>query len=181
MQNKKLFVGLGAIVLLVGAAAFVAGRMLSMGVNPVDEGGSLPGNQRFTFSSSNNIVSAPELPSTRPEISGLYAGMKDNTMTVQVVSLDEGLGGAVGDSSVDVNSAPEVDVIITSKTIIYRDTTPVSANSAGSSSSIQQTVEESTLDFLSAPAMISVWGSKSGDRIVARVLLYSNSLTIRKP
>jgi len=180
MQNKKLLVGLGVIVLLVGAAAFIAGRMLSTAVNPVEEGGTLPGNQRFTFSSSN-IIPALELPSTRPEISGLYAEMKDNTMAVQIVSFDEGLGGTVGDSSVDVNSAPQIDVILTSKTIIYRDTTQASAISAGNSSPMQQTVEESTLDFLSPPAMISVWGNKNGDRIVARVLLYSNSLAIRKP
>jgi hypothetical protein len=181
MQNKKLFVGLGVIVLLVGAAAFIAGRMFNTAVKPVGEGGSLPGNQRFTFSSSNHIIPAPELPPTRPETNGLYAEMKDNIMAVQIVSLGEGLGGTVGDSSVDVNSAPQVDVILTSKTIIYRDTTQASAISAGNSSPMQQTVEESTIDFLSPPAMISVWGNKSGDRIVARVLVYSNSLAIRKP
>ena len=181
MQNKKLIITLGMLVMFIGAAAFFAGRMFNTGVGPIDEDRSLLSNQSFTFSSSNNIISAPELPTARPEVSGLYVEMKDNTMVVQIVSLDGGIGGIVGDSSVDINSAPQVDVILTGKTIIYRDITPANEISAGNSATVNQTVEESTLDHLSPPAMISVWGNQSGDRIVARILLYSNSLAIRKP
>jgi len=180
MQNKKLIINLSILVLLVGAAAFVAGRMFNGGVNPLAYDGSLPGSQRFTFS-SNSVVPAPELPTTKADVSGLYVEMKDNTMVIQIVSLDGGIGGIVGHSSVDVNSAPQVEIIITSKTIIYRDTTQASAISLGDNFTIQQKVEESSLDGLILPAMISIWGNESGDRIVAKVLLYSNSLAIRKP
>jgi hypothetical protein len=34
MQNKKLFIVLGLLLLLVGTAAFIAGRMLNRGVSP---------------------------------------------------------------------------------------------------------------------------------------------------
>jgi hypothetical protein len=42
MQNKKLFASLVILILLVGAAAFIAGRMFNTRVNPAGEDGSLP-------------------------------------------------------------------------------------------------------------------------------------------
>ena len=53
--------------------------------------------------------------------------MNDNTMIVQVLSLDTGIAGSMGDSSVDVNNAPQVEIVITSQTTIYRDNTPQNA------------------------------------------------------
>ena len=177
MQNKKLYIGLGIAILVIGIAAFITGRMFNSRIGPIADDGPLQGINRFTFSSSNSITPAPELPTISPEVVGLYVEMKDNTMIVQVVSMDTGIGDVVGDSSVDVNTAPIVEIIITSKTTIYRETTQLSGLSAGS----QQMVEESTLEYLNPPTMISVWGNRSGDRIVARILLYSNSLGNGKP
>jgi len=173
MKNKKLHLGFGMAILLIGIAAFLAGRMFNSRVSPVAQGGPVLKSQRFTFSSTNKVTPAPELPATRPEIVGLYAEMIDNRMTVQIVA-DH--GGIVGDSSVDVNSAPKVEVIITSKTTIYRDVSQLIEFSADT----QQQVEESTLDYLNPPTMINVWGNRGGDRIVAKVLLDSNSLASAK-
>ncbi|HEU0297038.1 MAG TPA: hypothetical protein VFR47_30140 [Anaerolineales bacterium] len=174
MLNKKIYIIIGSSIIPIGIAAFVAGRMFNSGVSPVVQDGPVPGSQEFTFSSTNSVTPAPELPATSPEIVGLYVEMVDNTMTVQIVT---NVGGIVGDSSVDVSSAPKVEVIGTNQTTIYRDVTQLDESSADT----QQLVEESTLDYLNLPAMISVWGNRSGDRIVARVLLYSNSLADGKP
>ena len=38
MQNKKLMIIMGFLVLVVGAAAFIGGRMLNGGVNPLGLG-----------------------------------------------------------------------------------------------------------------------------------------------
>ena len=138
------------------------------------------GGAEFTFSSSDNISPAVELPATPPEVTGLYVEMKDHTMIIQAVSFDPGFGRILGDS-VDVNSAPNVEILMTAKAIIYRDTTQVGVSAASGSAAIQQTVEESTLDDMVLPTMISVWGRKSGDRIIADVLLFSYSLNIQKP
>jgi hypothetical protein len=174
MQNRKFYVSLVLATLLIGVAAFVAGRMFNSGVSPVAQGGPMLGSSEFTFSSTNNITPAPQLPATSPEIVGLYVEMIDNTMTVKILA---NVGGIAGDSSVDINSAPKIEVIITSKTTIYRDLTQLNE----SSTHTQQLVEESTLDYLNPQAMISVWGNRSGDRIVARILLYSNSFADGKP
>jgi len=174
MHNKKLYISIALTILLIGVAAFVAGRMFNSRVSSVVQDGPMLESQEFTFSSTSNITPAPELPATSPEVIGLFVEMIDNTMTVQIVA---NIGGIGGDSSVDVNNAPKVEVIITNKTAIYRDLTQLDEFSAN----IQQLVEESTLEYLNPPAMISVWGNRSGDRIVAKVLLYGNSLAGAKP
>jgi len=179
MFTKKIAFVTGILILTVGVAAFIAGRMLNRGIEPIISNGSVEG-PRFTFSLSNNITPAVELPTTPPEITGFYVETQDNTMIIQAVSFDPGIGGILG-NSVDVNSAPKVEILIGAKTMIYRDTTPVSASATDGNVAIQQTVEESTLEELAPPTMITVWGRESGDRIIADVLLFSNSLNSQKP
>jgi hypothetical protein len=176
MQNKKLTLIMGILTLFVAVAAFLAGKMFTREIRPSIADESLA-NGRFSFSSSNNITPAAELPTTPPEISGLYVEHQDHTMMIHTVSFDPGIGGILGDS-VDVNSAPKVEIILTGKTTIYRNTTEMSPSS---SHAINQTVEASTPNELIPPTMITVWGRKSGDRIIADVLLFSNSLNIQKP
>jgi hypothetical protein len=179
VQSKRLVLITSFLVLLAGMAFFAAGRMFNGSVKPLISDEPPRGGSVFTFSASNNIIPAIELPTTPPEVTGLFFERKDNTMIIQAMSFDPGIGGILGDS-VDVNSAPEVEILMTAKTSIYRDTTQESPSSA-ENSTIQQTVGESTLDPLTPPTMITVWGRKSGDRIIAEVLLFSNSLNFPKP
>jgi len=178
MPNKKSYIGLGIIVLLVGVAAFVAGRMLNGRVGPVGLGGPNGGPVSISL---NDITPAPELPTTRPEITGVFVERKDNTVIIQVVSFDAGVGGILEDSPSDVNNAPKVEVVITGKTTVYRETTEFNRPVAGENFSVQQTVEESTLDYLNSQTMITVWGRQNGDRVIADILLYMNPLMIKKP
>ena len=180
MPNKKSYIGLGIIVLLVGVAAFIARRMINTGVGPIGFlGGPMGGGQ--VSISLNDITPAPELPTTRPEITGVFVERKDNTVIIQVVSFDAGVGGILEDSPSDVNNAPKVEVVITGKTTVYRETTEFNRPVAGENFSVQQTVEESTLDYLNSQTMITVWGRKNGDRVIADILLYMNPLMIKKP
>ena len=69
---------------------------------------------------------------------------------------------------------PEVEVVISQETIIYRDTTqPPPGPPSGDNAKVQQTVEEATLDDLNSHAIVMVWGRKSGDRMIAEVLMYT--------
>ena len=179
MQNKKLFVGLAVLVLLVGAAAFIAGRMMNQGVNPL---GMLPmvGGGKFV-SVPVNVNPASELPTTAPEVTGLFVERNDNSIMISSISLPSGGGGVVvGGPDVQTDSGPKVEVVITSETVIYRETTefngPPSENET-----IQQTVEESTLDDLNAQSFVTVWGRKSGDRIIAEVVFVSTPVMIKRP
>jgi hypothetical protein len=166
MQNKKLTLVMGILILLVGAAAFIAGRMINSKVSPLGLFG-LPGNgdkMRIAV----NVIPAPELPTTRPEVMGLVTERKDNSIFVA----GKGLGGGTGST---------VEVVVTNETMIYRETTQVSKRPSGKNQTVQQTVEEAALDDLKTEDMVMVWGRKSGDRMIAEVLMYSSNIMIKKP
>ena len=178
MQNKKLILVMGILVLLVSVAAFMAGRMLNSGVGPVGLGGPIEGQVSISL---DDIIPAPELPTTKPEITGMFVEREDNTVIVRAFSFDPGIGGVAGDSPIDTNSGPKVEIVVTSKTAIYRETTEFRRPVASEDFSIQQTVEESTLDDLNEQTTIIVWGHRNGDRVTATVLFYSNPLMLKKP
>lgn len=184
MQNKKLIFILSGLVLVVGAAAFVAGRMLNSNISPL--GFFRLGGEGDIVSFRVNVIPAEELPKTQPEVIGPFAERKDNTIVVASIPMKTAGGGVVAGpgSRVDGESGPKVEVVVTNETIIYRETTelgrPPSATS-GEVETIQQTVEESTLDDLNSQSLVTVWGRKSGDRIIAEVFLYSNAVMFKRP
>jgi hypothetical protein len=153
MQNKKLYISLGIVILLIGIAAFIAGKWIN--------GGSSRENH------VSQVTPAPEIPTTTPEVSGLLVERKDNTVILQTVSFDPGSGWRLGDSNapMDASSGPKVEVVVTGETIIYRE------NFEFGQSSIQQTVEETTLDYLDSQMLITVWGRNNGDRVIADIIL----------
>ena len=181
MQNRRLYIILGLTVLLVGAAAFIAGRMLNSGAGFSSFVFGGPGGDGQVFISLDDITPAPELPTTTPEITGLFVERNDNTVIVQTVSFAAGPGGIAENAPMEESNGPKVEVVITGETTVYRETTEFSRPIAGQEFSIQQTVEESTLDDLNTQTMITVWGRKTGDRVIADVLLYMNPLLIHKP
>lgn len=183
MQNKKLI-----LVLFVGAAAFIAGRMLNGQVNPLGLFGLRGNGDVMTF--AINVIPAEELPKTPPDAIGLFVERKDKTIVIQSISLkageggvvvEKGVGEAVAGSPADLDSGPKVEVVVTNETIIYRETTDIGKPNPGENQTVQQTVEESTLDELNSQSMVTVWGRKSGDRIIAEVLFYSNPVMFKRP
>jgi hypothetical protein len=186
MQNKKLIFILGVLVLVVGAAAFMAGKMLNQQVGPLGPGGPL-GSDGNAF--SVQLLPAEELPKTQPEVTGQFVDRKDKTIILTSAPLETGGGGVVVDSSEggeesdgpstsakEMPNGPKVEVLVTSETIIYRDTTDFSKGGT-----IQETVGQGTLDDLNTDSMVRVWGRKSGDRVIAEVLFFSSPMVITSP
>jgi len=190
MQNKKLYIILTVVVIIVSAAAFVGGRLLNGQAGVL---GFLPFGNGGMSSFAIDMELAPELPTTQPEADGSLIERQDNTLILQTYSLEVGSGGGVivssgaADSgtgeSINVetgNDGPKVEVVITKETKIYRDATQFNLDAASSESQeIQQVVEPSSLDELGKNAMVTVWGRKNGDRIIADVILYVNPITIQ--
>src|SRR5262245_66623317 len=98
MQNKRTYILLGIVVLLVGIAAFVAGRLLNANIGTIGLGG--PNGGRVSIS-IDEITPAPELPNTKGDITGTFVERKDNTIIVQAVTFSPGLGGVSGESPID--------------------------------------------------------------------------------
>jgi hypothetical protein len=183
---------MGILILAVGAAAFLAGRMFNSNVNPLRMFGL--GGQGDIMTFAINVIPAEELPKTGPEVTGLFVERKDNTIVVSSIPLKAGGGGvvvergsggeAVSGAPVELDSGPKVEVVITTETTIYRETTDLGGPpdmTSGETTTVQQTVEESTLDELNSQSMVTVWGRKSGDRIIAEVLFYSNPVMFKRP
>ncbi|MBI3168901.1 MAG: hypothetical protein HYZ22_10505 [Chloroflexi bacterium] len=194
MQNKKLYIIFSVVVILVAVAAFVGGQLLNGGVGPL---GLFPmmGGGPGTVSISIEMTPAPELPKTEPETRGVFVERKDNTIVIQEFSMEMGKGGGgvvvqagSGEEGGPMNSGgpgdsngPKVEVVITSKTIIYRDATEMPTPSeVNETQVIQQVVEEGTLDDLTSNSMIMVWGRKNGDRIIADMIVYSQPVMFKR-
>jgi len=191
MQSKKLVLIMGILILFVGGAAFVAGRMLNQKAGPAGAGGP-PGSNNNSF--SIQLVPAEELPKTQPEVTGSFVERKDNTIVLTSAPLETGGGGVAVDSSAggegsdgpttsekNVPDGPKVEVVITNDTLIYRDTTDFSEAPSSGSATVQETVGEGTLDDLNSDSMVRVWGRKSGDRVIAEILFYSSPVMIKTP
>jgi hypothetical protein len=192
MQNKKLIVGLGILILVVGAAAFLGGRMLNQKAGPLGFGIPMGGGGDM-MSVSIQITPAAELPTTQPEVIGSFVERKDNSIVVASVSMKAGGGGVVvstggGDSGPSTSGGPssdgpKVEVVVTNETTIYLETTqpPSAPPSSGETQVLQQTVAQGSLDDLTTQSFITVWGRKSGDRIIAEVLFISNPIMFKRP
>jgi hypothetical protein len=64
MQNKKPILIIGILLLVVGAAAFIGGKLLNREFDP------LALSAPFTDDFRSMILPAPELPTTLPEVTG---------------------------------------------------------------------------------------------------------------
>ena len=143
------------------------------------------------MSISVQVTPAPELPTTRPETTGLFVERKDNSIVVASVSIKGAGGGGVvlqsGGNGPAVASGPggdgpKVEVVITGDTTIYLETTqPPSPSSSGEEVVLQQTVAKGSLDDLTTQSFVTVWGRKSGDRIIAETVFISNPVMFKRP
>jgi len=173
MQNKKRFLVLGLLVLSVGVAAFIGGRLLNQESDPLTLGAPVEGDFR------SMILPAPELPTTLPEVSGPIVGRQDNTIIVEIKSIETSGMVSVSPADTKNQSGPQVEVVVTGQTLIYRETTQPSEPLSVENQTILQTVEQATLDDLDSQSMVMAWGRKSGDRIIAAVLMYSDLVAVK--
>lgn len=66
-------------------------------------------------------------------------------------------------------------VVVTDATKIYHDVTPViQVPPTAGTQTIQQMLEAGSLDDMSAPMMVTVWGHKDGEQLVADMIVYQN-------
>ncbi len=194
-MNKKLTITIIVGLVIVAAAAFVGGRLLNGSIGPM---GLIPLAGGGNFSIAINMTPAPELPTRSADLTGMFTERKDNTLTVQSFSMDgegggvaiavsgsaaDGEEGPVISSSGDMGNGPKTEVVVTGKTIIYRDSTEMNfspADQPSETSSVQQTVETGTLEDIRPQTMLMIWGRKNGDRMIADIIMYSNPIVITK-
>jgi hypothetical protein len=163
---KRWLYVLGAVLLLVMLAAIVFKTTRSL----------LNSAKQMSLAGQNHtppVIKATELPQGDPDVVGLLVRRQDNSLFI-------GTGQIIFDrkrdpktSSQSFSSAfagPVVEILVTHATQIYYDVTPL-PESDNPTSQIQQVVLAGNLDRLLEPAVMSVWGSKSSGRWLARTIL----------
>lgn len=160
------------LVLLVGAA-FVAGRWMQ------SPGAASPLNFFGDADNGGRVIErtpSAELPARDPDVNGAVTRVVDNSLFV-------GLDNVTFAIAYDEDGAPEhdttytgaeVEVVTTKDTRIYCDVNwqEIMADSQAREPR-QQAVKPCSLEDITAGAgVISAWGTRRGDRIVAETLLY---------
>lgn len=161
---------LGVVLLVVAlGTAYVLGRYLrgdgSKGESStiVDMAGGVAITQ---------LEMAEDLPKTQPTIWGIVDHVQDNSIYVtQLPPLDQ----IAAQMSVDFG--PTEEVVVTSKTIIY-EVPPYDGPPNGV---IHEVVIPGSVDEIGESHLVTVWGERRGDRIVADVLKYNTHSKIVLP
>lgn len=174
-----------ALVVVLGAAAYLAGQMLNRSGQP--QGGRAAGSgPKIAISKGGpggksvpielDIKPAKELPQTQPEANGILTERKDNSLFIGTGNVTV---RASSEGDVDSNyDGPVIEVVVTQDTKIYRDITNIDPENL--EESIQQQVELAAVDDIGGQATISVWGRKVGDRIIADVVFFSQPFLMKR-
>lgn len=183
-SRRLLWVILGVVLVLVLAtAAFLGGRFLQNGPGAISGGMFLssnrPGGQAVQqIISKNDIIPAPELPQAAADATGVFLRRQNNSFYIGTgnVTIHMGGSGPNGGSNVGSNyDGPVVEIVVTNNSKVYRDVTFQNETNLPSDSKLQQKVVPGSLDEIGQTSMINAWGKKTGDRLVADVLLYNNN------
>ncbi len=180
---KKRILIIGGIVVLVAVlagAAFVGAQLLAgQGQPGVSSGVQVftgpGGGTAFRTRNIDNRQPAKELPQTPADARGVFDHRQDNSIFVgtgnATFTAQKDQSGHVQISS--SHDGPTVEVVVTPQTIVYKDVTLQQyIGKPHPNGRVQQVVEPGSLDDLSTSSTITAWGKKTGDRIVADVLVY---------
>jgi hypothetical protein len=177
-MKRSIFLagGLAMLVLILAGAAFTAGRLLNdepSASDPVVMDG--PDGSRALIAKEPDIAYAEVMPSDPPQAVGLFSRREDNGLIIHSGSVTMSIHRD-DRGNVDLEThgdGPELQVIVTHDTLIYRDDTFTQHAGEPASGPIQQVLETGTLDEIGEHTNIQAWGEKHGDRVVATVLLYT--------
>jgi hypothetical protein len=184
MKRSVLIVGgVVVLVLVLAGAAFLAGRLIRGG----SQHGVTLGGPRVSFSDGGGVSieagfeRAKELPDESADVMGFFARREDNSIFVNEttgegfrISIDE-------DGSTSTNASDkETEVVVTNETVVYVDVTAESLSEFSGGDTVQQKLKPGTVEEIGEYSIVMAWGDKRGDRVIARLLVYTNPPVIRR-
>jgi hypothetical protein len=187
-RRGVLIVGGGiAAVAVLGGAAYVGSQMLNRPKPQTGDGGGQfvlqggppgAGAQMREFKMPR-IKPAPELPAGEPDLAGLFLRRQDNSVFIGTGNIEmmvqrDASGQTAAKAS---HSGPDVEVIITRDTQLYEDKTPITLKDMEEQREVQQVIAplaslDDLVSKLNDTDSLMVWGQKSGDRYVAKTIVY---------
>ena len=181
MKRSVWIVGGCVVVLLLAGAAFMGARMLRMqdqvraeGNGPVmvissDGGGA---------AQSIEIQRSAELPDSPPDAAGIFTRREDSSIFVGTGAItmivEDGEAAASSDG-------PEVEVVVTHDTVVYRDKTMLQHTGGPPSGKVEQVLELGSVEEIGETSAISAWGEERGGRVLAEVLVYAPPMIFEMP
>jgi len=176
------------VVLLLAGAAFVGGNLLN-------QQAAVPSDNVFEV----DFTEAKEIPQSEPEAAGIVSEIDGDTLTIQEFNINDTLGtsgdGGVFMEAFEVDNpedleelpmpafmgadGPVTEVVVTRDTKIYRDVTFTEVVVVGDGGqlpempqNIEMKVEPATADEIGTNSMVTIWGERRGDRVIAAVILF---------
>ena len=152
------------LIVVLALVAFVAVRYMNAGGSSSNGDNGLGGN----------LIQSEELPETEPQTMGVLVERDDNMIIVSPadsIRIMAPGSNQAGEPKMEADYVGDkVEVVISNDTMIYQDVTTMNMENADKD--VQQVLELSTIDAISPESVITVWGRKNGDRIVADVVLF---------
>jgi hypothetical protein len=124
---------------------------------------------------SFEIQPAAELPDSPPDAAGLFMRREDNSFFIGTGAITMIVENGEAAASTD---GPEVEVVVTHDTTVYRDETMLQHTGGPPSGKVQQVLEIGSLEEISDNSVISAWGEERGGRVLADVLVYSAPMVV---
>lgn len=160
------------LIILLALVTFVGVKYMNGGV------GSSTGDEGL----GGNLIQSEELPETEPQTMGVFSERNDNIIIVAPADSIRIMAPGPNQEEEPKMEADyvgdKVEVVISNDTTIYRDVTPM--NMENTHKDIQQVLELSTIDAISPQSILTVWGRKAGDRILADVILFFSPFAAQK-
>jgi hypothetical protein len=180
-MKRTLWIG-GGLVFLAGGA-YTAGRLLSRGFY---EDRSNSGATVQVATGNGQVITAEwvpaaELPAEAPDVAGAFARREDNRFFV-----NETEGGFVlskgedGSLSVTNITGKVSEVVVTGETLVRVDTTLEKLDTACVDGRCYQQLTPGSVEEIGELSFVRAWGEMRGDRLIARVLLYSRPPVISR-
>lgn len=186
---KWMMVG-ALVVLLLGGGVYTAVQLLTAPEPDTAAAGSggrvmqsvQVGNDGVPVSVQTTILPAAELPAAEAVAFGIVVGREDDVLIVGTgdveLAVEVQVDAATGQEQTSVvpsTNGPELEVVLTRDTQLYRDVTDIAGQQPDESGevTIVQEIRRAIDPAEIEPQMeVQVWGQRRGDRVVAEVIVF---------
>lgn len=176
------------LVLLIGGAYTAVQLMADSEVEPAASGGGRVmqsvqvGSDGVAVSVQTTIIPAAELPDSEAVAFGIILDRQDDVLTVGTgdieLAVEVSVDAASGQEQMSVipsTNGPEMEIVLTRDTQLYRDITDIvgqTPDKSGEVTIMQELKAVTDANEIEDQMEVQVWGERRGDRVVADVLVF---------
>ncbi len=162
--------GIVVLVLLLAGAAFVGGQLMRQQEQQAQANKSGQGIP------VKLVTPAAGMPTAAPDARGEVTSRADNSIFIcdPQNELSINPNGSVNEGG---SCSPTVEVVVGHDTVLLHDVSALrnpAPSKKGQDIVIQQAIEPGSANDIDTGTVVRAWGTRSGNRLIARTLLYWN-------